>query len=135
MLRGLFDPATYKGFRSRVYEARDRLMELAYKARQRGVQFVGNSCPGRSGTLLNFYGMTPDLMPYIPEQPTSLKLGLHLPGKHIPIVMNQRLIDEQPEHVLLLAWHIARPIAEQLRARGLTSTFIVPLPEVTVLDI
>jgi hypothetical protein len=79
--------------------------------------------------------MTKDLMPYICEQPTSLKLGLHMPGKHMPIVDNQRLIDEQPDYVVLLAWHYAQPIAEQLRARGLRSKFVVPLPEYGLLDV
>ena len=63
-----------------------------------------------------------------------MKLGLHLPGKHIPVVPNQRLIDEQPDYVVLLAWHYAKPIAEQLRARGLKSTFITPLPDVQMLE-
>jgi hypothetical protein len=132
---GLFEAATYRKFRDRVYRNRDRLMGYAYHARERGESFVGNSCPGRCATLLNFYGMTRDLMPYIAEQPTSLKLGLHLPGKHIPVVPNQRLIDEQPDYVVLLAWHYAEPIAEQLRARGLKSKFVTPLPEARILDV
>jgi hypothetical protein len=132
--RGLFDPRTYVNFRARVEKSRDELMTLAYKAHQNGLAFVGNSCPGRCSTLLNYYGMTRDLMPYLAEQPTSLKLGLYLPGKHIPVLNNQILIDEQPEYVVLLAWHYAVPISEQLRARGLKSKFVVPLPEMQVLD-
>ena len=132
--RMLFDPETYRHFRAQVEEQRDRFMTLAYDAHLRGKQFVGNSCPGRCSTLLNYYGVTRDLMPYIAEQPTSMKLGLHLPGKHIPVVPNQRLIDEQPDYVVLLAWHYAKPIAEQLRARGLKSTFITPLPDVQMLE-
>ena len=132
--KGLFDRKTYVDFRARVYERRDQLMELAYDARRKGLSFVGNSCPGRASTLLNFYGMTPDLMPYLAEQPTSLKLGLHLPGKHIPVVTNQRLIEDQPDYVVLLAWHYAQPIAEQLRARGLKSKFVTPLPDVEVIE-
>jgi hypothetical protein len=133
--RGLFKPETYVAFRSRVAENRDKLMEMAFRARAQGVAFVGNSCPGRCSTLLNYYGMTRDLMPYLAEQPTSLKLGMYLPGKHIPVVNNQRLIDENPEYVVLLAWHYAEPIAKQLRARGLKSKFVTPLPKVQVLDI
>jgi hypothetical protein len=133
--RGLFEPKTYVRFRSRVEQSRDLLMTLAYRAHQSGLAFVGNSCPGRCSTLLNYYGMTRDLMPHIAEQPTSLKLGLYLPGKHIPVVDNQILIDEQPDYVVLLAWHYATPIAEQLRARGLKSKLVVPLPEMQILDI
>jgi hypothetical protein len=132
---GIFSPTTFETFRQKIYENRDRMMELAFQARRLGMTFVGNSCPGRCATLLNFYGMTPDLMPYICEQPTSLKLGMYLPGKHIPVVVNQRLIDEQPDFVVLLAWHYAGPIAEQLRARGLKSRFVLPLPEFKVMDI
>jgi C-methyltransferase-like protein/putative zinc binding protein/methyltransferase family protein len=131
--RKLFDPETFRRFRSDVEQRRDRFMTIAYDAHRQGKQFVGNSCPGRCATLLNYYGVTRDVMPYIAEQPTSLKLGLHLPGKHIPVVLNQRLIDEQPDYVVLLAWHYAKPIAEQLRARGLKSTFVTPLPEVLTL--
>lgn len=133
--RKLFDPETYRKFRFEVEERRDQFMTLAYDAHKQGKRLVGNSCPGRCATLLNYYGVTRDLMPYIAEQPTSLKLGLHLPGKHIPVVPNQRLIDEQPDYVVLLAWHYAKPIAEQLRARGLKSTFITPLPDVQLLGI
>lgn len=130
----LFSPQTYAAFRQRVSDNRDRLMSLAFDARSKGQSFVGNSCPGRCSTLLNHYGMTRDLMPYIAEQPTSLKLGMYLPGKHIPIVNNERLLREQPDYVVLLAWHYARPIAEQLRARGLRSKFVTPLPDFAVLD-
>ncbi len=132
---GLFDPKTYVKFRSRVEESRDKLMTLAYEARRKGQRFVGNSCPGRCSTLLNYYGMTRDLMPYLAEQPTSLKLGMYLPGKHIPVVNNQILIDEQPDYVVLMAWHYAQPITEQLRARGLKSKFVVPLPDMQILDV
>ena len=47
-------------------------------------------------------------MPYIAEQSTSLKLGLALPGTHIPVVDEQRLFDEQPAYALMLSWHYAR---------------------------
>ena len=80
---------------------------------KQGQRFGGNSCPGRCSTLLNYYGMTRDLMPYLAEQPTSLKLGMYLPGKHKPVANNQIRIDEQPDYVVLMAWHYAKPITEQ----------------------
>ena len=131
---GLYDDRVYVDFAARARASRASLMEFAYKASARGERFVGNSCPGRCSTLLNFCGMNPELMPYLAEQPTSLKLGMYLPGQHIPIVENSILIREQPDYVVLLAWHYAKPIAEQLRARGLTSKLIVPLPEFKILD-
>lgn len=130
---GLSRSETYAAFRKLAEKAKFDLLELALKCRREGLSFVGNSCPGRCSTLLNYAGIDRTMMPYICEQPTSLKLGLHLPGKHIPVVNNQRLIDEQPDYVVLLAWHYAEPIAEQLRARGLKSKLVVPLPELKIL--
>lgn len=48
---------------------------------------------------------------------------------YFPVVNNQRLIDEQPDFAVLLAWHYAKPIMEQLKARGLKSDFVIPLPD------
>lgn len=132
---GLYDQAVYDGFRENSMRAGESLLRLALDAKERGQTFVANSCPGRGSTLVNYTGLTRDLMPYICEQPTSLKLGLHLPGKHIPIVENSRLIEEQPDYVLLLAWHYADAIAKELRGRGLKSRLVMPLPEVRVLDV
>lgn len=131
---GLGGPEIYASFRSRAAQVRDELMRLAYDARRAGQSLVGNSCPGRCATLLNYCGMNRDLMPYIAEQPTSLKLGRYLPGQHIPVIENSILIRDQPDFVVLLAWHYAKPISEQLRQRGLKSRFVMPLPVVKVLE-
>ena len=131
---GLYKLETYRKFAERVKRAKYDFMNFILKIKTEGKTIVGNSCPGRSVTLLNYYGVDGDLLPYIAEQPTSLKLNLFLPGKHMPIVNNEILIKEQPDYVVLLAWHYAKPIMEQLKERGLKSNFIIPLPDMTVLE-
>ena len=131
---GLYKLETYRKFAERVKRAKNDFMNFILKIKTEGKTIVGNSCPGRSVTLLNYYGVDGDLLPYIAEQPTSLKLDLFLPGKHMPIVNNEILIKEQPDYVVLLAWHYAKPIMEQLKERGLKSNFIIPLPDMTVLE-
>ena len=132
--KGMDGRNIYTRFRENAYQTRDELMEFAYKAKRTGKRFVGNSCPGRCSTLLNFCGIGPELLPYLAEQPASLKLGMYLPGMHIPVVENSILIEEQPDYVLLLAWHYGKPIMEQLRARGLKSKFIAPLPKFSIIE-
>lgn len=129
---GLYELETYTKFARRVKKAKEEFIGFLSKARKEGKYVVANSCPGRASTLLNYYGIDKDWIPYIAEQPTSLKLGMYLPGKHIPIVDNEILIKEQPDYVILLAWHYAKPIMEQLQARGLKSDFVVPLPDFTI---
>lgn len=131
---GIDQAETYERFRQRVEKSKMQLLELALEAKAKNLSFVGNSCPGRCSTLLNYVGISRHLMPYICEQPTSAKLDLHLPGKHIPICKNQRLINEQPDYVVLLAWHYGDVIRKELRKRGLKSKLVMPLPEVRIIE-
>lgn len=131
---GLYDPATYAALRARVVRSRLDFQEMLLRLRREGRPAPGIGCPGRCSTLLNYCDIDRKLMPYIAEQSTSLKLGLHLPGKHIPIVDEQRLFDEQPDYAVMLSWHYATPIIRALRERGLRSQIIIPLPDVHVID-
>lgn len=130
---GLGKLETYTKFAKRVKKARLEFMDFLIKTNSQGKRIVGNSCPGRCSTLLNYYGIDGELLPYLAEQPTSLKLGMFLPGEHIPIINNQILFDEQLDYVVILAWHYAKPIMEQLKARGLKSDFVIPLPDFKII--
>jgi hypothetical protein len=44
------------------------------------------------------------------------------------------LLREQPDYVVLLAWHYGHPIGKQLREMGLRSRLVMPLPEVAVYE-
>jgi len=131
---GLFKPETWAKWRKKVDENRYRFMELAYEAKRKGLKFVGNSCPGRGAILVNYYGIDKNIMPYVAELPNGLKVGRYLPGKHIPVVANDILFKEQPDYVVLLAWHFADYMIKDLHARGLKSKFVVPLPEFRVVE-
>lgn len=129
---GLDDWATYKVFRDRVVRSKIELQALVLAAKRQGEEVVGIGCPGRASTLLNYCNIDPALMPYIAEQSTSLKMGMYLPGKHIPIVDEKVMFRENPAHAVMLSWHYASPIIKKLRAKGLKSEIIIPLPETTV---
>ena len=123
---------TYTKFAQRSQKARLEFMDFLIKVKKSGKSIVGKSCPGRAATLLNYYGVDKELIPYLAELPTSLKLGMYLPGKHIPVVNERILFAEQPDFIVLLAWHYAKEIMKRLKAQGLKSDFVIPLPDLTV---
>ncbi len=125
---GLHTLDAWRKFRERVLQGRDVFMNWLHSAHLSGARVAGCSAPGRASTLLNFYGVSPDLMAYTGELQDSLKLGKFIPGCHIPIVDNRRLVNDQPSHVVLLAWHYAEAIAPRLRREGVRGSLIVPLP-------
>ena len=80
--------------------------------------------------MLNYCGLNNTHLEYIAEQPTSLKLNYYVPGTGLKIISDDLLKDNQPDYVLLLAWHLSNPIIDKWKKRGLKSKFIVPLPKV-----
>ena len=108
-------------------------MYFIIKVKKSGKSIVGKSSPGRASTLLNYYGIDTQFIPYLAELPTSLKLGMYLPGKHIPVVNEKILFKEQPDYVVLLSWHYAEPIMKRLKAAGLSSDFVIPLPDLKII--
>lgn len=131
---GLFDPKVWADWRARVVQNKLTLLEFIYKAKNEGKKVVAASCPGRGAVLTNYYGIGPDLIPYIAEIPTGLKIGRYMPGTHIPVVSNEILWEEQPDYILILAWHYGDYIVEDFKKRGIRGKFILPLPEFKVVE-
>ncbi|NUN92841.1 MAG: class I SAM-dependent methyltransferase [Verrucomicrobiae bacterium] len=131
---GLYASGAYQKFARDAQTSRQKLRSLLVRLRDEGKTVAGIGCPGRAATLLTWCGISPDLLPYIAEQSTCLKVGKFTPGTHIPIVDEKRLFDEQPEYALILSWHYARDIVRKMRAKGLRSKIIVPLPSVRVAE-
>ena len=131
---GLYDDAVYEDFVNKVRQSKFDLQKLVINAYANSERVVGIGSPGRAATLLGYCNIDPDLMPYIAEQSTSLKLGLFMPGVHVPIIDEARLFEEQPEYAVMLSWHYWEPIVKKLREKGLRSKIVLPLPEVKVLE-
>jgi len=128
-----YDDATYNKFADCIRSSRQKIRSLLVELNNQNKKVVGAGCPGRSATLLHYCGITSDLLPYIAEQPTCLKLGMYTPNTHIPVVDEDLMLKEQPDYVLMLSWHYAAPIIIKLRQRGLRSKIIVPLPKIEIL--
>lgn len=131
---GLFKPAAWAQFRKGVQKSKDRLLELAHKAKKEGLRFVADSSPTRGVVLMNYYGLDRSILPYVANLPGAEKNGKYMPGTHTPIVSNEILLKEKPDYIVILAWHYADFIIKNWRAKGLKSKFIIPLPEFKIID-
>lgn len=127
--RGLFEASTYDAFRERVERIRRELMELLEGLRAEGKRIAGYGASARGNTLLNYCGIGPALIDYIVDR-NPLKHGLYSPGMHIPVLGVERLVEDPPDYLLLIAWNFADEIIrqqEQYRSAG--GRFILPIPE------
>ena len=64
-----------------------------------------------------------------------LKQGKLSPGMHIPVVPAEKVLEAQPDYLLILPWNLTREITRQMRYVGdWGCRFVVPIPEVRVID-
>ncbi len=97
-----------------------------------GQKIAAYGAPAKGSTLLSFFGIGPDTVPYIADK-SPLKQGRVTPGTHIPVVSPAHIQEDKPDYMLLLAWNFADEImAQQDDYRAAGGRFIIPVPEVRV---
>lgn len=125
---GLFQEATYVAFRTRVERLRTELTALLRSLKAKGRRLAAYGASARGNTLLNYCGIGPALVDYIVDR-NPLKQGLLSPGMHLPVRPPEALLEDPPDHVLLLAWNFGDEVfAEQRSYLERGGSFIVPLP-------
>lgn len=107
-------------------------MSFLRQIRSAEKRVFGMGAPLKGSTLLNYYGIGPNLVECLTEV-NPYKIGRYTPGTNIPIV-SETAIDEQPDYYLLLSWNFADffidKYADYLNAGG---KFIIPHPTVKVI--
>ncbi|MNK88509.1 hypothetical protein D3C87_1084730 [compost metagenome] len=108
---------------------RQSLMTLLHDLKQQGKRLAGYGAPAKGNTLLNYFGIGPDLLDYLADRNT-MKQGRWSPGMRIPVVSPQVIAETQPDYLLILAWNFADEIMEQLEPyRAAGGQFILPIPQ------
>ena len=126
---GLFDPKEWIKFRKRVAVQKEKFLDLLRTINKKNLRLVADSCPTRGVVLLNYYGLNKMILPYVAQLPGTEKVGKYIPGTHTPIVSNEIILKDQPDYLLILAWHYSDYIISNWKAKGVKSKFIIPLPE------
>jgi hypothetical protein len=131
---GLEQMATYEKFAKQIQATKRQLLAFLIDCQERGKQVVGYGAPAKGNTLLNYCGVKTDLLAYTVDL-SPHKQNRLLPGTRIPVYGPERILETQPDYVLILPWNIQREIIESMQAvRTWGGKFVVPIPRLTVLD-
>lgn len=125
---GVLDPETYASFGARTERLRQDLADLLRRLRAEGKRVAAYGAAAKGTTLLTAAGIGRDLVSFVVDR-SPHKQGRLMPGSHIPIFSPERLLEEQPDYVLLLTWNFADEImAQQAEYRARGGRFILPVP-------
>lgn len=101
---------TYAKFAERIKQMKTENLAFLRNARRQGRRIFGLGAPVKGNTLLNYFGIGPDLIECLVEK-NELRRGLYSPGMHIPVVIEKEL-KELPDVYYVLAWNFKKEILD-----------------------
>ncbi len=129
---GFDTPAPYEQFRDRVSAHRRQLLDQLQELKKSGKRVIGTGASTKGNVILQYCGVTPDLMTVIAEINED-KFGCFTPGTGIPIVSEDEARKMNPDYKVVLPWHFRAPFLRREAAfmeEG--GKLIFPLPKLEI---
>lgn len=98
----------YREFDLRIKQMKKENVDYLNQAKADGKKVYGFGAPVKGNTMLNYFRVGPDLIEYLVEK-NDLRRGLYSPGMHIPLLIEDEVID-LPDIYYVLAWNFKKEI-------------------------
>ena len=129
---GLKKLATYQAFQKQADQIRNDFLEFLVEKKKEGSSVVGYGAAAKGNTLINYSGVTVDLLPFICDAALS-KQGMYMPGSHIPIKPPSVLSEKKPDYVVIFPWNLADEIKNDINTFLEKPTkFVTAIPRLSI---
>ena len=126
---GMRTAAYYSGFQGKSEKVKDDFVAFLIEAKRKGKSVAAYGAAAKGNTLMNFAGIRSDLIQFVVDK-NPAKQGKYMPGSRIPIVSEDRLIEERPDYVVILPWNLREEIMQQLAyAQEWGGKFVTAVPD------
>jgi SAM-dependent methyltransferase len=100
----------YRAFDRRIRRMKQENLDYLRAAKTAGKRVYGFGAPVKGNTLLNYFGVGPNLIQYLIEK-NELRRDLYSPGMHIPLLIEDE-VTQLPDIYYVLAWNFKKEILE-----------------------
>jgi hypothetical protein len=126
---GMLDREYYEAFAAQVADVRTELRALLDRLILDNKRIAGYAAAAKGAILLNYCGIGHERIEYIVDRNIH-KHGLEMPGVPIPIMGVEKLAEDPPDYLLILAWNFKDEIMRQQSGfADQGGRFIVPIPK------
>jgi SAM-dependent methyltransferase len=122
----------FQEFISAVNQAKDDLIELLNRLKSENKKVFALGASTKGNVLLQYFGINTDLIQYVGEVNPN-KFNCFTPGTKIPIISENKLLEMQPDYLLVLPWHFKDFFLTNKNFKGIKLIF--PLPGLQVIEI
>ena len=131
---GLNKISTYLGFQDRVDRIKTDLLFYLTEQKRVGKIVAAYGAAAKGNTLLNYAGITPDLVSFVCDAAPS-KQGKYMPGSHIPIFPPYILRERKPDIIMILPWNLTEEVISQNSyVREWGGKFVTAIPQIRIIN-
>ena len=131
---GLNKISTYLGFQDRVDRIKTDLLFYLTEQKRVGKIVAAYGAAAKGNTLLNYAGITPDLVSFVCDAAPS-KQGKYMPGSHIPIFPPYILRERKPDVIMILPWNLTEEVISQNSyVREWGGKFVTAIPQIRIIN-
>jgi hypothetical protein len=128
----LTSPEPWMEFFDRAERNKANTLKFLKELKEEGKKVYGLGASTKGNTLLQYYGIGPDLIPMIGEV-SEEKFGKKTIGTGIPIVNENEIHELRPDYLFIFPWHFVENFKQNCRLlRNNGTKFIVPLPNLYI---